>query len=162
MEELFEFANKVRAAGGGNPIDALMPAVPEDPTKCLIARNLNFNCAVDGTKDDRWKMSLDDEAVRDRIAEALDLEVCDEYGEAEDETTLEFSVILPESIGQVASDFDEAGTMYRNIVTIGEDAEHYSLDRRKLLVEMEPYIEAARDEAYSLATFINPDGSIVA
>ncbi len=89
FEELLDFANKVRAAGGGNPLDALMPAVPEDPSQCLIAKNLNFNCVVDGgparhqhitegaesydKSGEAWYMQTDDRALRDRIADALDL-----------------------------------------------------------------------------------------
>lgn len=46
LETVLEFCNDVRDAGGANPLDALLPAVPQDSKKCLIARNLNFSCSV--------------------------------------------------------------------------------------------------------------------
>jgi hypothetical protein len=44
--ELLEFANKIREAGGANPLDALMPSTPSDSKACLIAQALNFSCVV--------------------------------------------------------------------------------------------------------------------
>ncbi len=52
FEELLEFANKVRVAGGGKVIEALMPAIPRNPHACLVAKNLNFNCKIKGIRND--------------------------------------------------------------------------------------------------------------
>lgn len=120
IEEVKEFANKVRQAGGANPLDALMPAIPEDPSACLIARNLNFSCQVDGAhiddweevehpevenwvnygSDDRWQMTVDDPKIAKRIGEKLNLPYIDDslYGR----------VLLPVEIGNVALAFDSA------------------------------------------------------
>jgi hypothetical protein len=75
FEELMEFANRIREAGGGNPLDALMPAIPQDSSQCLIARNLNFNCEVNGSdvQPGHWCMWVDDRATRDKIAATLNL-----------------------------------------------------------------------------------------
>jgi hypothetical protein len=106
FEELMEFANKVRNAGGGNPLDALMPAVPQDPNQCLIAKNLNFNCQVNGSDayPGDWCMWVDDRATRDKIAATLNLPTEDRS--ARNDTS--FGVRLPADIGQVATDFDNA------------------------------------------------------
>lgn len=113
FDELLEFANKVRKAGGGNPLDALMPAVPQSAKQCLIAKNLNFNCEVDTLVETQhagdWVMKLEDTEIADKIATALDLERLDldidDY-DYDDEYDLNHLVILPPEIGQVAADFD--------------------------------------------------------
>lgn len=46
--EVLEFVNKIRIAGGADVIDALFPSVKSDAQACLIARALNFNCSVNG------------------------------------------------------------------------------------------------------------------
>lgn len=122
-DEILEFCNKVREAGGGKPLDALLPGVPEDAHSCLIANNLNFQCRVGGlegrgvTDEDqalirrvegeggRWWMTLENEEVRDRIAEALDLEKVDTGYYWENPY---YSVLLPKKIGNVAWNFDQA------------------------------------------------------
>src|SRR5690349_15016190 len=48
LDEVLAVCNEVRKAGGANPLDALLPATPSDPNGCLIARNLNFSCYVQG------------------------------------------------------------------------------------------------------------------
>lgn len=99
LPELKEFADKVRAAGGGNPLDALMPSVPANTSQCLIARNLNFNCKVyPASGEDYWIMKVDDEATCNKIADALGLKKHGPY-----------SVILPNEIGAVARTFDFVG-----------------------------------------------------
>src|ERR1044072_7373522 len=45
-EELFQFCNDVRHAGGGTMIHQLMPGITNEPKSCLIAENLNFDCYV--------------------------------------------------------------------------------------------------------------------
>jgi hypothetical protein len=168
LEELKEFANTVREAGGGNPLDALMPAVPQDVSRCLIARNLNFNCTVGAVLVERrnqWVMAVTDPEIRDRIAEKLNLEVIDAYDIAGhynsdlhiDDANQEipvYGVLLPERIGQVAEDFDNAWT-YADVTQGRVVAE--SKDDAELLAMVE---ESAR-EARGIASIVNPDGSIV-
>lgn len=48
-QELLDFANAIRKAGGGDVIPALLPAIPSQPNACLIARALNFGCEVNGS-----------------------------------------------------------------------------------------------------------------
>ena len=45
-EELLDFANRLRACGGANALEALIPSVPRHPEQCLIANALNFSCDV--------------------------------------------------------------------------------------------------------------------
>lgn len=113
LAELTKFANKVREAGGGNPLDALMPAVPGNSERCLIAKNLNFNCFVDSPYDDGWwYMSVEDENIAKQIGEALGLPVNEapfedrRYAESD-----QWMIRLPDEIGRVAYDFDRAGEM---------------------------------------------------
>lgn len=133
LEEVKDFANKVRAAGGGNPIDALMPAVPENPHACLIAKNLNFNCEVTGgtfewvtpegerlTLND-WIMVVGNKRTRDKIAEGLELSTANRTRlsyrpSGERFHTTEYAVVLPPEIGQVAHDFDLAGGILHTII----------------------------------------------
>ena len=184
LSELHEFANAVREAGGGNPIDALMPAVPEDTSKCLIARNLNFNCEVMGADDygvedeDAWVMATDDREVRNRIAKALHLRKLNRKTNHyyDDETTPpEYAVLLPKRIGKVAADFDRAGQILNTIRCTIEDfkgsdeldgelrwtVERLREEERALALELAPYVESSKREARKLATLVNPDGSIV-
>lgn len=169
FEELLEFANEVRRAGGGNPIDALMPAVPADATRCLIAKNLNFNCNVigaDSYSDDNlaWAMVVEDSDVRDRIAEALNLPVVRAHGDFEHygeegqylrTTYVTEGIQLPERIGQVAHDFDEAQRIIERL-----DAGGQALPEEKRLVEeMWPYIEESIRECSEIGTII--DGKLV-
>jgi len=174
MDELLEFANAVREAGGGNPIDALMPAIPEDPTSCLIARNLNFNCVVNA-QDGAWYMAVPDAALRDRIADALGLakddatgfDYCPDDGEYE---YLRCSVVLPPGIGQLAADFDEASMIAHRLVDYAADyspegvreaiREYGDPDEIRLLEEMWPYIEESIREAHELGV-ITEDGKLV-
>lgn len=130
-EELIEFCNKVREAGGGKPLDALLPGIPMDSKACLIANNLNFHCQVGGcvgdgvtpadqnliskvASEEGWFMSVTDRTTRDKIAAALDLKTCDSIEEEYDwdkQKTVRtewFSVLLPKKIGNVAHNFDES------------------------------------------------------
>lgn len=45
-QETLDFCNKVREAGGADPIDAFFPSVIGDPNSCLIANGLNFDCYI--------------------------------------------------------------------------------------------------------------------
>ncbi len=115
LEELKDFANKVREAGGGNPLDALMPAVPQNATQCLIARNLNFNCTVTKPEmDGPWEMFVEDKKVAQKIGAAVwgfYAEDKVEYHRAQFDTPECWSIDLPAEIGQVAADFDMADNM---------------------------------------------------
>lgn len=123
-QELLDFANAIRKAGGANVIEALLPSKTSDPKSCLIANALNFNCYVDSlsladTKlfasgqsrlfasgQSRWFMYLSEnmsiERARD-IAKAVPgirlRHIDDGFG-----TSLAFS--LPEHIGNAAAAFD--------------------------------------------------------
>lgn len=111
LEELLEFANKVRAAGGGNPLDALLPAVPEDPQQCLIAKNLNFNCHVQMADNDKsWVMRVEERLVAMKIALAIETTVKRIDGPARGVHSGQtiYEIALPDRIGQVAADFDNA------------------------------------------------------
>lgn len=173
FEELLEFANKVREAGGGNPLDALMPAVPCDPKACLIAKNLNFNCKVEGYGDDgRWVMWIDNDLDEDgyslspistRIAEALDLELVDvnrQYRRS--------GVLLPPEIGQVAADFDKwADSVHLRAIESQRNGElsvidQYWVDDAGLqnFNDFTPYIDESIKEAYANGV-VNEKGELL-
>lgn len=200
LEELHRIANKVRAAGGGNPIDALMPAVPEEPTMCLIAKNLNFNCVVSGFDDFEirdflkmdsggptvWYMGVPTRELGRKISRALGWKLIDteklvrpyRWGAKADGVS-RWKLVLPPEIGRLAADFDRAGTILTSVeywVSVrpcddGFVEKTFKQELRKgllglsgearcLLREMQPYIQVAEEEAYSLARMIHPDGSI--
>lgn len=173
LEETLEFCQRVRKAGGGNPLDALIPAVPSDSEQCLIAKNLNFNCSVTGinispliTGQSPWAMTFDPEnvGIRDAIADELGLEKAN-YEWVGGLRHPIVAVILPPEIGQVAADFDEyAAALHEvdNSMTyewrIDEDASPEDIDNLKTFW---PYVEESAKETYSNATFINAKGEIV-
>ncbi len=172
LAELKKFADRVRAAGGGNPLDALMPAVPEDASQCLIAKNLNFNCNVDGigrndqgVASSRWGMHVEDSAIRNKIAEALGLPIVT-AGDYEQRET----IVLPEEIGQVASDFDEVTQIAYRLTE--EYRSNYGLDYSEVVPRLKqdevelfndlwPYVEESTREAYDLADRVTEDGQII-
>lgn len=139
FEETLDFANAVRKAGGGNPIDALMPSEPQDSQTCLIARNLNFSCEIDGLDaefvdehgENRWQMRVEDPDVLKRISAALDLPLL-VYDDEEFYATGEpFALVLPRAIGNVARDFDrwmdgEPGDEFEAFGQYVENAEGYT------------------------------------
>lgn len=169
MKELHAFANRVREAGGGNPIDALMPAVPKDSTQCLIAKNLNFNCVVAGwginaqdeAKGIEWSMTVEDESTAQKIADAIDSEVrevwsvdeWDAFRDSDFDEPAGYAIPLPAEIGQIAADFDYAQTLANRGAKTDEDV--------RLLREMVPYFEASEQEAVGLATAINENGELI-
>jgi hypothetical protein len=53
-DDLLDFANRLRAAGGANVLEALLPSVPEEPTACLIANALNFSSSVSPASEDHY------------------------------------------------------------------------------------------------------------
>lgn len=185
LEEVKEFANKVRKAGGGNPLDALMPAVPADSKNCLIAKNLNFNCEVNGDGG-KWYMALDDLEICNRIASALGLETgMRSYAP-------EYMVYLPDEIGAVAEYYDQISEVLGDLDDVlymalndlkgdavdkgEEEPTGLTVEQERRIVQEElairgfdpqeveefwPYIDEAIRESYSLATLVNDDGSIV-
>lgn len=149
FEELLDFCNKVREAGGGNPLDALMPAVPQVSDRCLVAKNLNFNCEVQVWA--QWVM-VSDEATAKRIAEALGLKLTEQTVKVGTIYRTEFGVELPEAIGEVAQAFDDWMDLVNDLYVAWEVDEDLNLDEvdRALLREFQPYVDAAVDEAIRL------------
>lgn len=103
VDEVIDFANKIRKAGGGNLIDELIPSTPEDTKSCLIANALNFHCKVEPnwnqyTGQNEWVMIIEDHDTGINIAETLDLEYFD--------TDNIVVITLPTRIGLVAEAFD--------------------------------------------------------
>lgn len=169
LDELLEFCQAVRKAGGGNPLDALMPAVPQDQSQCLIAKNLNFNCEVypikTGLTPERWIMWTARE-IRDSIAEELGLEPIEKRVPEMDlsEKVFEkvvYGVILPDEIAQVAHDFDLA----IEAISFDDDDACYVdpsyPSEVHALADFWEYIDASVKESWENATFINEKGELV-
>lgn len=105
-EEVLDFCNKVREAGGGESLSALLPGRIGSGSACLIAKSLNFDCEVwphelkQNGEFEYWYMhfrrSQKDAGVVNRLAEALDLEI----------TYAGKAVKLPRLIGNAAHAFD--------------------------------------------------------
>lgn len=188
LEELKDFANKVREAGGGNPLDALMPATPADPAKCLIAKNLNFNCNVN-QEEGHWYMGVDDEEIAKRICDSLGLK----YRFAAPkpyERSGAYRITLPDNIGQVANDFDCAWELVAAIDYNLNEWTSFGLEERaergddfvtwfkdealpelqmdypelqydlELIKEMWPYIDESRKETIEIGVF-NDRGELI-
>jgi hypothetical protein len=120
-QELLDFVNRARAAGGANVLEALLPSKPSDPNTCLIARGLNFSCAVScdvfWDEQERWQMSLPDNMPFEQakaIADALECplinwrSIDDEWvlATAENWGNFDPSIVLPEHISNAAAAFD--------------------------------------------------------
>lgn len=137
-EELLKFANAVREAGGANPLEALMPAVPQESEQCLIALNLNFDCKVEGTSDQAEELGLEEfgEAFEDtsssngwsmyiggprakKIARAIRKKLGLKFVEREESTEIE--IPLPPEIGQAAADFDRLWDILRGHADVADD-----------------------------------------
>jgi hypothetical protein len=110
-EELLDFVNKARAAGGADVLEALLPSMPGDESACLIANGLNFGCTVNGhssvnSDEPQWAMyfpdNLDSSQARD-IADALGCEY----------DRRRHCIVLPQRIGNAAQAFDN-GDAYRD------------------------------------------------
>lgn len=102
LETVLEFCNDIRNWGGGNPLDALLPAVPGHSESCLIARNLNFSCAVEPIEVHRdpenWIMTTDYEVVRNVLDK--------NNGKWDIEENSDTSFLIPPDIAAVAIEFD--------------------------------------------------------
>lgn len=125
---LLKFANKLRAAGDADPIDALMPSQPTEPKACLIANAVNFRSAVspiDGfwpNGDWHWHMTLPHNVSNERVAEIAKAVGCrtvtTDYraekvldAEAAKRTLaagrkVRLVILLPKDIGNAARAFD--------------------------------------------------------
>lgn len=189
LSELQDFANKVREAGGGEAIHALIPSVPQDPSQCLIARNLNFSSEVapyypPTSTVKRWAMWVKDEETRDKIAESLGLDKTERGG-----ISSTFGVVLPGPIGQVAQDFDTTLNDIDYLTSWQFDYEVYNKDTnsyvleipadfdvegaikrniddlddkaRARLAEFLPYIELSNDISRQAATLVTESGKVV-
>lgn len=114
-DEIKDFCNQVREAGGADILDELLPGVRMLSHSCLIAKNLNFDCEVDGSTRHGWHMSMQDYSLAEKIADALDLELVTE--------TLEEKAIikLPKAIGLAAHEFDNNDSRFSEfVVALGE------------------------------------------
>lgn len=130
-EELLEFANKVRAAGGANILDALLLSKRSQSSACLIARALNFDCEVNQWKPTDNRISVDwpsgnpkwvmmpqrgdgahSEKLTRQLSKDLKLRLVRNMTRRH---PLEFvyGLLLPETIGNAARAFD-AGNAFQN------------------------------------------------
>jgi hypothetical protein len=103
IDELLDFANEVRVAGGGEVINELLMSEPTQPNNCLIANALNFDCEVSDNLGD-WAMITDSEIV-EKISSATGLNIIgwsEDYEAYEEEIGVE----LPKHIEYVARAFD--------------------------------------------------------
>lgn len=113
FDETLEFCNKVRKAGGGDLLSALMPGIPEDDKHCLIAKNLNFDCTVTCMTFEEsgwgWGMATDSKEEMVKISKELDLSLELPVGETYTSKVtppLQEWIVLPHEIGLVAEFFD--------------------------------------------------------
>jgi hypothetical protein len=99
--EILEICNRVREAGGGELLEALMPGHTLSQDSCLIARNLNFSCRVINTMNG-WVMAVPvcDQDLAERIAGALGSE---QFAK----TFFGYAIVLPEALGNAAAAFDQ-------------------------------------------------------
>lgn len=113
--ELLEFCNRVRKAGGGDILPALLPGVPSSANTCLIARNLNFECSVtrgSWDKTDNWSMFVDDLEIGARIASKLRVDCRIHYRDS-----FWVEVKLPVVISNSAKAFDKR-IAYKNLIEV--------------------------------------------
>lgn len=105
-EELLAFANKLRAAGAADPLDALLPGKRGKGEACLIANACNFGCEVSPCGG-WWGMFFPHNVSRERIdalATAVDCEVLENFSLHPELAT--HYIRLPEKIGNTAHAFD--------------------------------------------------------
>lgn len=119
--ELLQFCQVVRKIGGGEIIQELLPGVPGNAEKCLIAKNLNFECKVaprfnldDGDsvnfnpaekrfRAQDWVMHAPADVLA-KIASELGLELVPQKVPFGD---VGIALVLPRYIGNSASAFDK-------------------------------------------------------
>lgn len=123
-QEVLDICNKVREAGGANPLEGLMPARPNVPDSCLIAKALNFECRVGYLTGEeeydeagqllyedintecegenlRLYMYVEDLDTRDKIEKIFNLGLI--------ETMNGVAVSIPPDLAEVAHAFDHGG-----------------------------------------------------
>ena len=120
-DELLEFCNSVRQAGGAEVLEALLPSTPGVPSECLIARGLNFDCTVGNTV---YGMAWNGTGLRDGFfipgTDSCFWVMTVHYGNSEDSmakaqevanalglTQFANEIALPEHIGNAAEAFDQ-------------------------------------------------------
>jgi len=179
FQELLEFANRVREAGQGEFISALMPAIPQAAKSCLIAKNLNFGCEIspldlhnpfinsfdpsDESNKYTWGMFVDDEKLAKSIGKAMNLPVRTGRNK--------WIIALPEEIAQVARDFDNAMELLISPESLFENGElecalKYRMgdsriiainskeqEHRELVEEMWPYFDDAIKANYTIEVY---------
>jgi hypothetical protein len=123
QDEILAFCNKVREAGGGEILEALLPGWQSRNQACLIARNLNFECYVEGLKgayggsvglDEggcKWVMYTDEHEIIRTIARRMDLPIVEHHRRPDRPVP---AMLLPQRIGNAAEAFDE-GIDYANL-----------------------------------------------
>jgi hypothetical protein len=165
LEELKDFANQVREAGGANPLDSLMPAIPQNSNECLIALNLNFSCEVEGedtnysgayddlgynNEEQVWCMRLEDYDTGKKIANKLGLNF---EGEEKDEYSGGWAqIILPAKIGRVAAAFDAWKTLATDVNYHKQDYDVEDLREQYGVSEMAEFVkETEKDRLKELA-----------
>lgn len=110
-QELLDFANMIRKAGGTDILPALLPSIRSAPNECLIANALNFDCSVD-SNGKNWYMCVSEDIGR-QIADNTDLRVLFEHSWELDAAAA--FVQLPEHIGNAAYAFDR-GEAFQHLV----------------------------------------------
>lgn len=121
-EELLEFANAVREAGGASPIEALIPSAPSVSNQCLIANALNFQSKVDiinewsvseeywdrikpkNFREHTWGMLVESDELAEKIQ--LSVEGTSIVKPKYEEMYFSAYVVLPAHIGNAAHAFD--------------------------------------------------------
>lgn len=129
-QEVLDFCNTVRTAGGADILDSLLPGIPLNSQSCLIANNLNFDCRIEPEAEpdnfEGWNMILTNE-VRDDVTGALVrhdesvnvLEIAEKISEGsgmfvnyEMSTVDEAYITLDSDLAEVAYAFDNAHETY--------------------------------------------------
>ncbi len=110
-EELLEFCNRVREAGGADILEALLPSRPGNAHECLIANALNFGCSVRPVGEkrnglfDKWKMDLPSNLTDEQAAAISEVVGSPVVGRRY--SGVYRHVDLPPHIGNAAHAFDE-------------------------------------------------------
>lgn len=127
-QELLDIANKIRAAGSAEALEAFFPSEQGQAHACLIANALNFGCKVGGYPSvwdekeqrytatpknedgsDMWTMEVPTAALAKRLATELGWEVVNLPGYRN-------HIVLPERVGNTAHAFDEGKGWTRKYV----------------------------------------------
>jgi len=139
-QELIEFVNKIREAGGADVIDALFPSYKSEPKSCLIARALNFQCEVNGTNKPhswardypeliglymttaRWLESNNYIWVMKvhHGSEFQSINKAEEIAEKLNLPRVENELLLPEPIGNAAEAFDDGRAFQEFVIDEAE------------------------------------------